>query len=417
MDDRLNFFKPYERSPAWHENQLTRALLVVLRYSAAAHQLWLQLVAPDLKLHALDRAEFATQRAKVLQQVPELADEEAIPGISVWLAPDAKQIPKAVQESDRAQILDGVITYGTDLVVVIENKIGWGGVTQQPSRLNLHGSPIVFRTEPVSVPWQSLLERLADLAERDDLVPLPERMLIGDFFELVEEHFPAIGPYSSLSRCGDHRQRLDRRLDAMLEEIAGTPEGKARNWRNLAGTSKIFMAWLGLDKAGTSVCLRMYPADTLGQARAFYRDAASVRAVLALRSEGWTIKPNFHWGFMATGYAWSRGPLGVDDYCSYWLDRIEATRELPRPEWESYWSDLQRAGVVPAQAREEFDEEFTRSKRNKVHPRPGLACEFRWPLPDARKMDDKGQLAVAIRERLNQMLAALRAPLVGTRPA
>ncbi len=33
MDEHLNFFIPYENAPAGHENQLTRALLVVLRYS------------------------------------------------------------------------------------------------------------------------------------------------------------------------------------------------------------------------------------------------------------------------------------------------------------------------------------------------------------------------------------------------
>jgi len=49
MDNHLNFFLPYERAPAWHENQLTRALLVVLRYSPIAHQAWLRLVVPDWK--------------------------------------------------------------------------------------------------------------------------------------------------------------------------------------------------------------------------------------------------------------------------------------------------------------------------------------------------------------------------------
>jgi hypothetical protein len=38
------FFEPWERIPANHENQLTRALLVVLRYCPIAHQAWLSLV-------------------------------------------------------------------------------------------------------------------------------------------------------------------------------------------------------------------------------------------------------------------------------------------------------------------------------------------------------------------------------------
>jgi hypothetical protein len=35
--DPLNFYSPYERLPAGHENQLTRALLVLLRMSPIAH--------------------------------------------------------------------------------------------------------------------------------------------------------------------------------------------------------------------------------------------------------------------------------------------------------------------------------------------------------------------------------------------
>lgn len=33
MRDPLNFFEPFEQLPTGHENQLTRAFLVVLRHS------------------------------------------------------------------------------------------------------------------------------------------------------------------------------------------------------------------------------------------------------------------------------------------------------------------------------------------------------------------------------------------------
>jgi hypothetical protein len=39
--DALNFFEPFERLPPNHENQLTRALLLVLRLSPVAHEAWL----------------------------------------------------------------------------------------------------------------------------------------------------------------------------------------------------------------------------------------------------------------------------------------------------------------------------------------------------------------------------------------
>ena len=42
--DALNFFMPFRRLEPNHENQLTRALLVVLRFSPMAHAAWLRLV-------------------------------------------------------------------------------------------------------------------------------------------------------------------------------------------------------------------------------------------------------------------------------------------------------------------------------------------------------------------------------------
>jgi hypothetical protein len=411
MDNHLNFFFPYERAPAWHENQLTRALLVVLRYSPIAHQAWLRLVDPEKNLHDLSKADFATQRRRILGTDVEISEGEVVPGISVWLAPDAVQAIPAMKESDRQQVLDGIVNYGNDLVVVIENKIGWGSVTEQPERINLHGSPVRFDENPRSVSWQKLLGVLSDLVERD-LVTGAERLLLSDFLDLVEEHFPLIGPYSTLVRCGDKSFRLERRLDAILGEVVGTDTSKAKGSRDLSGTAKIAMAWLQFNRDNLSVCLALYPGDTLSQSRALYSDRSALEAVLALQSEGWRVEPNFHWGFMATGYAWAKTPLRVEKYCDYWVGAIGTTRELGRPEWEGYWAKLKSAQIVDANGKEAFDADFTRSGRQKVHPRPGLFCEYTWSLAEAQRLDARGKFVEKVRERLNQMLVALKAPLV-----
>ncbi|MBB1471650.1 hypothetical protein H5368_01245 [Luteimonas sp. MC1782] len=415
MTNHLNFFVPYESATSWHENQLTRALLVVLRYSPIAHQAWLHLVAPERSLQTLPKAEFATQRQRIMTGPPG-AEGDAIPGISVWLAPDAERVRASVEASDRQQVLDAIISYGSDLVIVVENKISWRGPTEQAHRINLHGAPVKFDEQPRSVQWQHLLEILADLVERD-LVHGAERLLIGDFLDLVDDYFPHIGPYSTLGRCGSHAFRLERRLDVVQGVVVGIDKGKGTGWRDIAGTPKIFMAWLGFIGDDSTVRLRMYPADTLGQARAFYGDPESVDLVLALRSEGWRVEPNFHWGFMAGGYAWSDTRLPADEYCAYWVERIAGTRELPRTDWDSYWTKLEADGIVEPTAKAAFDREFTASQRQKAHPRPGIFCEFSWPLPEAAQMDDRGTFTETIRARMNQLLGALGAPEVRARGA
>ena len=406
--DRLNYFVPYENAAASHENQLTRALLVLLRYSPMAHQAWLGMVDPKLRLHNLSQAKFATQQEHILGADSGLPER----GISVWLAPDAAPVSAPIEASDRDQVLDGIVTYGSDLVVVIENKIGWGGVTEQPHRINLHGSPVEFDETPCSVSWQQLLEVLSRLVERE-LVSGTERLLISDFLDLVEEHFPLIGPYSTLARCGDQRFRVERRLDTILGKAVGTDVSKALGGRNLSGTAKITIAWLRFAVDDATVCLQLHPGDTLIQSRALYDDRGALDAVLALRSDDrWRVKPNFHWGFMATGYAWvKQTPLSVGKYCDYWVNEIGATGELSRSEWETYWAKLESAQIVKAGEKKGFDKEFTSTQRQKAHPRPGLSCEYTWPLSEAQQLDARGDDFVQeVQKRLNQALIALNAP-------
>ena len=118
---------------------------------------------------------------------------------------------------------------------------------------------------------------------------------------------------------------------------------------------------------------------------------------------------------MATGYAWAKTPLPVEKYCEYWINEIGSTNELSRVEWEQYWLRLEHAKIVEASAKEEFDKHFTNTLRQRAHPRPGLSCWYKWSLVEAQRLDAKGKFTEKVRERLNQILAALHAPLITVR--
>src|SRR5579872_468048 len=122
MDTHLNFFQSWERIPANHENQLTRALLVVLRYCPMAHQAWLSLVDPKKRgLHSLDQpTTFRTQKATILSGERLGPPDERIEVISVLCAADIANDGSrtGVRESGRGQILDGIIQYGEQLAIV-----------------------------------------------------------------------------------------------------------------------------------------------------------------------------------------------------------------------------------------------------------------------------------------------------------
>ncbi len=179
MHDRLNFFEPWKNLPPNHENQLTRALLVVLRYCPIAHQAWLSLIESKLLLHSLAPAAFDTQQSTVLTREDQPATHEPIKGTSVLcLADVATDPPATVLESDRGQVLDGIIRYGDEAVIVLKSKLGGYGGDWQAGNINLLGQPVVFEGPVRKISWRDVLAAFTDIAsETRGLVGGAERIL------------------------------------------------------------------------------------------------------------------------------------------------------------------------------------------------------------------------------------------------
>lgn len=416
MVSPLNFFAPYERMPGHYENQLTRALLVVLRYSPLAHASWLRLAAPNEQLEKLPTPQLRTQTARVLHQEFTNAGLAEIRGLSVLLEPAARtssDTPRSpVKESERDHILDGVIQYGDQLVMVIENKLFAGTNTEQPCQLNLRGVPIKFDPEVRVISWQRVLEAFSDIAA-GHLVHGAERLVIQDFLDYAEHHFPQLGPFSTLRRCAGSTPRILRRLDTIAAVASGQEERNTTGdgWRELparvqGSQSCVDMMQLKFDEATGEVVLSLYPGDTLTQARILYARPNEVRTLFTL--EGWELRSNFHWGYRTTGYAWSAGTLDVRAYAEYWIQRIESLNSVPRAEWPSTWDRLIAHGIVAAPERAEFDRHFTATARHTAAPQPGLVCIYRWNLDTARMFDDEpDRFAEDVRTKVNKVLALL----------
>jgi hypothetical protein len=120
----------------------------------------------------------------------------------------------------------------------------------------------------------------------------------------------------------------------------------------------------------------MWPADTLEQARSFYARPGTIEQVLKLEDEGWRITPNFHFGFMATGYCWTATSMPVAQYMRYWLERIVDAGQIERRYWDQYWHNLVSKKIANREDRDSFDRDFTNTARASATPRPGIACTF-----------------------------------------
>lgn len=422
MRDPLNFFEPWESLPAAHENQLTRAFLVVLRLVPIAHAEWLRLVAetrgpgavPIPPLRDLSPAKFNTQTGQVGATAPvEAAPDEASAyrAVSVLQAGDVAADEAPAGESMRRAVFDGVVRYGDDLALVIESKLDGRFDERQAREITIGGA--AWRVDPAvaKLRWRDIIAAWRGLLQRD-LVAGAERAVIEDFLWLVQRHFDRLQPFAELAVCKGDDYLLLQRLGAILGEVGGGPSEirAGRASLLLEGSRRVKFAYLypaRVGEAEEAVSLELYPADTLEQAKALYDACERVQRLLSLRNRGWEIRPHFHFGHMAKGFAAASGGIALEDYLSYWLAEIGGTGQVKRDRWWAYFDELVRQRIVDETDRETFERDFERTERMTATPRPGLRMSYQWAFEEAATLDARGWLVRTARDAVSAVLVAL----------
>ena len=213
-------------------------------------------------------------------------------------------------------------------------------------------------------------------------------------------------------------QRVDHpvheRFVRILEGVLGGPAATDTYGRPAARTGADDViganAYLWVPDDRPEAELTIYPADTLTQAKSFYRRHNAAAGVQTLSSAGWTIEPNFHFGSFQRGYCWTCNERPLDEYVRLWIGRIASEGAVPRTDWDRYWSWLETEQLACPKDRPEFDKIFVRSNRPDAVPRPGLKLARHWPLARASAPGGEAVFAREVRDALDEALAAFDAP-------
>jgi hypothetical protein len=204
---------------------------------------------------------------------------------------------------------------------------------------------------------------------------------------------------------------LHGRLARILERAAGRAAQIDSYGRPVApaGAADVIGAnsYLQVMRDSPEVELAVYPADTLGQAKAFYTRHNAHAGVRQLRSHaGWHARPNFHFGHFQRGYCWTCNERALEEYIQLWVRRIGGETAVPRKDRERYWAWLQAERIACPRDRADFDRYLVRSNRPHAVLRPGLALSRRWPLQEAEALDREDGLRRQVRQALDDALAA-----------
>jgi hypothetical protein len=420
----LNVFEPYRELGRTHEDQLTRAAMIVLRLVPLARETLLRAIG--------ERSQSELPDCAVDMQATYIVDasEESAAGgevqrerlVSVFLTPDTEpEAPiKEVTDTNRGQRFDGVLRFDPELVVLVESKVCTRWARRNGHRvaeLNL-GSARFQQRRTCVLRWHDLLEAWWRLVELGLLSPA-ERALVQDLLTYAHHDFAHLLPFGSLRRVGADAVRRKWRLRSLLREATGLqPErlGLAHVRLDTAlGTASLQRAALELD--GHELVLHMWPGELKRQAEYLYSDAHAERLAALPQESGrmWRVEPQPQLGFR-------NAPARTRVYLTCRLDAATYAQRWQGEDWErvgAHQPDTILAELWPWLLRRRYAskrdmarlESFLRTLgRRHAHLRPSMHVARAWSFEQATALDDDGGLAGEIRDAINHVLAVLDEP-------
>jgi hypothetical protein len=441
----LNVFEPYRELSGGHEDQLTRAAMIVLRLVPLARETLLRLIDEPSQSQLPD--------CIVDMQATNLVDpsEEGVSNgqvqrgrlVSVFLTPDTEpfDIAEEITDVDSAQRFDGVLRFDPDLVVVLESKVcrRWARRNgHRVAELNLNGTRFAERRTSI-LRWHDLLESWWRLVELGVLGPA-EQAIVQDVLSYAHQDFGHLLPFGTLRRVGSDPVRRKWRLRSLLREATGIVPERAGlvhvRLDTALGVASLQRAALDISdtpdrgtphgggQAGERLTLHLWPGELKAQAEHLYTGghAESLCELLGEDGDGaWEVKPQPLLGFR-------NAPVRTRVYLTCRLDPAEYARRWQGEDWKQVgahhrnhilpdlWPWLLERGYASERDHARLDPFLHALGRRFAHLRPTIHVSRSWDWKQAERLDDEGLLSGEIYAALNRVLGLLgepRLPSVG----
>ncbi|MFZ1155110.1 MAG: hypothetical protein WAN93_09425 [Solirubrobacteraceae bacterium] len=420
----LNVFEPYRELSRGHEDQLTRAAMIVLRLVPLARETLLAAIGEPSQSQLPDCI-VDMQATNIVDPSEEnLAAGQVQRGrlVSVFLTPDTEpfELAEEITDIDRAQRFDGVLRFDPDLVVVLESKVcrRWARRNgHRVAELNLAGTRFAERRTSV-LRWHDLLESWWRLVELGVLGPA-EQAIVQDVLSYAHQDFAQLLPFGTLRRVGSDPVRRKWRLRSLLQEATGIVPERAGlvHVRLDAALGVASMQRAALDIEEERLTLHLWPGELKAQAEHLYSGghAESLCELLNRAGEDWQVQPQPLLGFR-------NAPVRTRVYLTCELDPAEYARRWQGEDWKQVgahhrnhilpdlWPWLLEREYASEPDRARLDPFLHALGRRFAHLRPTIHVSRSWEWSEAERLDDEGLLPAEIYDALNRVLGLLEEP-------
>ncbi len=407
--NHLNYFEPYKGKEPHHEDQLTRAFLVILRMIPLVQTTFIDLIRSYQILNSHYRVlptltEPQMKRDKIQTQVTSINDSQGYL-VSLLMTNENWTPENKIENVDRGARYDGVIYFDSDpkWILVIENKPWSENVWEEQLKPSIaEDSEIEIVEDPVGIDWKEVIERLSALLQKQ-LVHGAEALLIEDFLTFVDMHFGYLNPFSEFSICKDDPYLINRRCVRILESIGEVQDQYIDLGSNDLPARRIYLSIKTEPDNKWCIELKIYPGDIMPQARALYK-SLDTDALLKLTKNGWDIDPNLHFSHIQKHLYWAT-PLDLADYINFWKQHPQMIRQIKRDssDFRDFFQQLLLLKLIGQKDVSGLEKCF--NNKNQLRTFPGLSCIYRWHQEEALRLDDsKGTFIGEVRKRIKILL-------------
>lgn len=412
----LNVFIPYPDKPLSHEDQLTRAFLILVRSVKQVEALLLAVLRRHMTAAGIDNVPDELDEApgglesvetQVWSTTKERLTGETGRLVSVVITDERLEAEHRVERTPRVAVYDGFVKFKPDWVFVIENKPDHRNVwlEQLSSAFNENYE---IEPNPVMLTWSEIIKRLGMLAT-NGLLQDAGTSLVDDFLAYVSAYFPGLNPYDRFRLCNANKDLLERRCVAIMSEAGLGPVEYHRGWHHsirLVGKDGIKEVALypEVESTGTwEIRLDLHPADTMSQARALYSSIDAER-VRQLKAAAWSVLPNFHLAYRSSNLYGAMTTLSTEEYIEYWKMEVktERLRQIARPEWESSFGKWLRGKIISQGDLEKIEAAIVPTKIPTLNVCPGLSLGYRWSGEQAVALDDMKAFVSEVKAKIDE---------------
>lgn len=415
--DHLNIFNPYENKPLNHEDQLTRALLILVKNSKPVELTFTdmiieQMVKAGCKSIPKRLTEGTAGLDVVKTQIWSSTKNEltAVSGrlVSVLITDKKLEANHRVERTERVAVYDAIIHYKPDWIFVVENKPDHRNVWVDQMSAAFNES-FEVEPQPIILSWQDIITRISTIKE-NALLQGAEASLADDFLDFVADQFPELNPYDRLGLCKDNPYLLDRRCQSLMEDSKLGPVDYHRGWHYYieltdGAAKEIALYPHTLSDGKWEIRLALYPGDTINQARHFYSHL-KLDKVLLLPDVGWQPRPNFHFAFRSSNLVWTAVTCPFKAYLEFWIKQVKANAlgQVQRKDWDQLFRTLGEAGMLSDQDDVQVREKIVDTRMDRINVCPGVEFLFRWSQVDAIDLDSKGAFLPSFVRRVKECL-------------